>query len=396
MHFISYSENDTCALAQNLAEAIKAPAVICLSGDLGAGKSVFCRAALRALTRNPLLDVPSPTFTLVQTYDSPAGDLYHFDMYRLETPSDVYELGIEDALFDGISLIEWPEKTGTALEDIAQHTPINITIKNRENGARDITIENAPDHFKLPDPAPRITRAMITAAGIGSRLRPYTDNCPKPLVPVQGKPIMDYAISALREHGVTDIAVNAHYKGDMVAAHLDTLQAPQFHLFHEDNLLDTGGGIKNMLPAMNNSPFFVLSGDMIWTDAAASALSRMESAWNSDTMDLMLLLFPVSKMDTPGSGDYHMGTDTSPDKAAPPVRARDKSGDYMWTSIRICHPRLFDGAPDSAFSFLALMDKAEREGRLSAIIHDGHWYHISTSADLEWIEKNAALKGVSA
>jgi len=102
----------THGLAQCLARVAKPGDVIALSGDLGAGKTEFARAFIRALTE-PDEDVPSPTFTLVQTYESETLEICHFDLYRLEHPEDVFELGIEDALHDAVSLIEWPDRMGT-------------------------------------------------------------------------------------------------------------------------------------------------------------------------------------------------------------------------------------------------------------------------------------------
>ena len=88
--------------------------VIALHGDLGVGKSVFSRQFIRALT-TPDEEVPSPTFTLVQIYEADLGEVYHFDMYRLESPDDSLELGIEEAFSEGVSLIEWPSKLGSYL-----------------------------------------------------------------------------------------------------------------------------------------------------------------------------------------------------------------------------------------------------------------------------------------
>jgi tRNA threonylcarbamoyladenosine biosynthesis protein TsaE len=88
--------------------------VIALSGVLGSGKTVFARGFIRALA-GPDEEVPSPTFTLVQIYPSDAGPIHHFDLYRLEDAEEAWELGIEDAFADGISLIEWPERLGTLL-----------------------------------------------------------------------------------------------------------------------------------------------------------------------------------------------------------------------------------------------------------------------------------------
>lgn len=105
-------EAATQALGQRLADLLRPGEAICLSGPLGAGKSTLARALVRALT-TPDEEVPSPTFTLVQTYPVALGDgpaeLWHFDLYRLDRPDQVYELGIEEALAEGVSLIEWPE-----------------------------------------------------------------------------------------------------------------------------------------------------------------------------------------------------------------------------------------------------------------------------------------------
>ena len=106
-------EKATAAFAARLA-ALAAPGdVIALKGELGAGTTTLARAFIRA--RGGGETVPSPTFTLVQLYDLPGGTVWHFDLYRLRRPDEAWELGIEDAFRDGISLIEWPERLGDLL-----------------------------------------------------------------------------------------------------------------------------------------------------------------------------------------------------------------------------------------------------------------------------------------
>ncbi|MDB5491962.1 MAG: tRNA ((37)-N6)-threonylcarbamoyltransferase complex ATPase subunit type 1 TsaE [Micavibrio sp.] len=113
--FISTSEEETAEFARDLALLLRAGDVLFLEGDLGMGKSVFARALIRELSAAPDLEVPSPTFTLVQTYDTIKGPLWHFDLYRIKAPEDVYELGWEDALAEGIVLVEWPSRLNSAL-----------------------------------------------------------------------------------------------------------------------------------------------------------------------------------------------------------------------------------------------------------------------------------------
>lgn len=107
-------ETGTAAIAAAVAAVSTAGDVIALSGVLGSGKTVFARGFVRALT-GPAEEVPSPTFTLVQIYSAEAGPIHHFDLYRLEDAEEAWELGIEDAFVDGISLIEWPERLGALL-----------------------------------------------------------------------------------------------------------------------------------------------------------------------------------------------------------------------------------------------------------------------------------------
>lgn len=105
----------TGRLAGRLALALAPGDIVALVGDLGAGKTELARAIIRALTGDPEAEVPSPTFTLVQTYDTLEATVWHFDLYRLETPDEALELGLEEAFEDGISLIEWPDRLGAWL-----------------------------------------------------------------------------------------------------------------------------------------------------------------------------------------------------------------------------------------------------------------------------------------
>ena len=105
----SSSPNDTIVLAKEIAKNSKPGDLYCLYGDLGIGKSVFCRAFIQYLAAYPI-NVPSPTFTLVQTYETNHGVIWHYDLYRIQEPQEIYALDWEDALIDGIILMEWPER----------------------------------------------------------------------------------------------------------------------------------------------------------------------------------------------------------------------------------------------------------------------------------------------
>jgi tRNA threonylcarbamoyladenosine biosynthesis protein TsaE len=108
------NETETARVAQAVARAVDSGDVIALHGDLGSGKTAFARSFVRTLMAEDE-EVPSPTFTLVQTYPAEAATIYHFDFYRIEDPDEAWEIGIEEAFAEGISLIEWPERLGGLL-----------------------------------------------------------------------------------------------------------------------------------------------------------------------------------------------------------------------------------------------------------------------------------------
>jgi tRNA threonylcarbamoyladenosine biosynthesis protein TsaE len=118
-------ERATEALGATLAARLMPGDVVGLKGDLGAGKTTLARAIIRAAAADPDLIVPSPTFTLVEVYDTPRGAYWHFDLYRLDDPEQVYELGWEEALAEGIVLLEWPERLGPLLP---QHLGVTLEV----------------------------------------------------------------------------------------------------------------------------------------------------------------------------------------------------------------------------------------------------------------------------
>jgi tRNA threonylcarbamoyladenosine biosynthesis protein TsaE len=133
------NEAQTCALARQLASKITAPATLCLDGALGAGKSVFARAFLQALGVDG--EIPSPTFTLVQTYHAQGQEIWHMDAYRIEDAQEAQELGILDAFEQAICVIEWPGK----IADILPENRLDIFIErpSADVGARHITLEGS-------------------------------------------------------------------------------------------------------------------------------------------------------------------------------------------------------------------------------------------------------------
>ncbi len=226
-------------------------------------------------------------------------------------------------------------------------------------------------------------KAFILAAGLGTRMKPLTDKNPKPMMEVAGKSLIDRTIDHLRAANVNDITINTHHLANVLEDHLATYNSPKIHIAHEDKLLDTGGGIKAMRNNFGDDPFYVLSGDGLWSDGNNdSALKQLANAWDDEKMDILMLLQPISNMKiTKGIGDYHLEADGRA------LRSYDQTGDYMFTSIRINSPRIFRSTPETPFSYLTMMDNAQKRGRLFGLVHDGDWHHLSTPEDLKAVNQ---------
>jgi tRNA threonylcarbamoyl adenosine modification protein YjeE len=140
MDFVVRSEAETIERAQKLAAILQPGDVVFLNGDLGAGKTFFARALIRAMCGKADLNVPSPTFTLLQTYECERGLIGHFDLYRIKEPEEVYELGWEDALSDGIVLVEWAER----LNYLAPKDRLEISFEASLNNANRRAVSYTP------------------------------------------------------------------------------------------------------------------------------------------------------------------------------------------------------------------------------------------------------------
>ena len=219
--------------------------------------------------------------------------------------------------------------------------------------------------------------AMVLAAGLGTRLRPVTGTIPKPLVEINGRPLIDHALDRLTLAGVERVVVNVHYKAGMMADHLARRDRPEIELSEESELLDTGGGVARALPLLGEA-FFVVNGDVFWLDSKDSVLVRLADAFDpADTDGVILLQRTAAAVGYEGRGDYFL------DPPGKPRRRREpEAAPYLFAGIQLLHRRLFDDAPGRIFSLVRLLDRAEAAGRLSAIVHDGEWYHVGTPEGL--------------
>ena len=220
-----------------------------------------------------------------------------------------------------------------------------------------------------------VTAAMIMGAGLGSRMRPLTDDRPKPLVMVAGKTLIDHSIDRLAAAGVRRVVVNLHYKAEMLRAHLAQRSDVEIVFSDEsEKLLDTGGGVVKAMAHFGAAPFFILNSDSIWVEHGQPALPAMLAQWDARTMDGLLLLAEMqTAIGYDGSGDFALAADGHVG------RARDQPGKaYAYPGVQIVHPRLFAKAPDGAFSTNIMWDRAIASGRLFGTVLDGTWLHVGT------------------
>lgn len=223
------------------------------------------------------------------------------------------------------------------------------------------------------------TKAMILAAGLGKRMRPLTDQLPKPLISVAGKSMLERTFEHLERAGIQSIVINSHY----LASHINDFISrhyPETQISHEEILLETGGGIKKALPLLSDKPFFTLNGDSVWT--GPNSIQTMKKLWDGTKMDALLLLILRDKAHGyEGRGDFFLSEQNR--------LTRPKEGEiapYVYIGVQCVHPRLFEGAPDGPYSMNVLWNKALQNGRLYGCLHEGDWFHISTPHDLETFE----------
>jgi N-acetyl-alpha-D-muramate 1-phosphate uridylyltransferase len=236
-----------------------------------------------------------------------------------------------------------------------------------------------------------IGQAMVMAAGLGTRMRPLTNDRPKPLVMLAGKALIDHSLDKLREANVRDIVVNVHYLPDMVRQHL-AVHANDLDVAISDEsglLLETGGGLVKALPLLTSDPFYCINSDNVWTERNGNTLLNLAAAWDSDVMDALLLVVPVPQaFNHNGAGDFFMD-----DEGRLQRRGVRVSAPYIYTGIQILSHRFLRDPPTGPFSTNKLWDRAIAEGRLFGAVHSGDWFDIGSPAAIAPTEAKLMVDG---
>lgn len=223
---------------------------------------------------------------------------------------------------------------------------------------------------------------MVLAAGLGTRMRPLTDHLPKPLIPVRGKPLIDWTLDRFAAAGVPRAIVNVHYRADQMEAHLKSRARPEILISDERALLlETGGGLKRARPMLGEAPFFCTNTDAILVDDGEEPCAALAGAWRDRDTDALLLLVPIENASGyDGAGDFDL------DSEARPHWRTGALAPFVFTGLQIIRPALLDGAPEGPFSTRLLWEKAMAAGRMRAIIHRGPWMHVGDAEGLALAE----------
>nr|QJR98249.1 hypothetical protein PlAlph_2540 [uncultured Alphaproteobacteria bacterium] len=240
-----------------------------------------------------------------------------------------------------------------------------------------------PELRKLPQRKP-IDSAIVLAAGRGSRMQNLTDDCPKPLIKVGKKSLIDYNIERLHAANIGNLVVNLCYKGEMIRRHLDN-KFPELNISfsEETEALETGGGVKNALPMLKGSAFFVCNSDVFFIDRGYKpALWRMMDEWDGSKHDILLLLQPVNDICGDKGRDYRITPDNRPERN----EHKQPDFDYMFGGISIVSRKIFDGISADKFSLRDLFDIAQKQGRLGFIINNADFFHVGTPEALKAAE----------
>ncbi|WP_425039998.1 nucleotidyltransferase family protein [Primorskyibacter sp. S187A] len=215
--------------------------------------------------------------------------------------------------------------------------------------------------------------ALFFAAGFGTRMRPLTDTCPKPLIRVAGQTLLDHALALGEAIPLKRRVVNTHYRHEQIEAHL---AGRDILLSHETpDILETGGGLRQALPLLGEGAVFTCNTDAIWSDAAAMA--QLRAAWEPAQMDALLLCVPAARaIGHGGDGDFSL----SPDGQL------TRGGSLIYTGVQIIDPKGLSAISETSFSLNLLWTEMAAKGRLHGIVYGGAWCDVGQPESIQLAE----------
>jgi N-acetyl-alpha-D-muramate 1-phosphate uridylyltransferase len=204
---------------------------------------------------------------------------------------------------------------------------------------------------------------MMFAAGFGTRMKHLTQDQPKPMVNVAGRPLIDHALDLASAIAPDRIVANLHYKPEPLLAHLNGRNVQT--IVEDPDILETGGGLRNALPLLGKGPVFTMNTDAIW--AGPNPLAMLQDAWNPDIMDALLIGIPTAQaVGHSGTGDFVMDQDGR----------LTRGPGVIYGGVQIIKTDLLETIPDRAFSLNLLWDKMLTMGRMYGVRYTGKWCDV--------------------
>ncbi|WP_027966200.1 N-acetylmuramate alpha-1-phosphate uridylyltransferase MurU [Halomonas halocynthiae] len=218
-------------------------------------------------------------------------------------------------------------------------------------------------------------KAMILAAGLGTRMRPLTDHCPKPLLHVGGKPLIVHHLERLAAAGIDDVVINVSYRAEQIIAALGEGDAfgLRIHWSEEPTPLETGGGIRQALPLLGSSPFVLVNGD-VWSDFDPAQLE----CCSKDCANNLAQLVMVNNPEHHPNGDFHLDIHGK-------LHA-DGTPRLTYSGIALINPSLVAHHSPGRFPLAPLLRDAMQQGKVSGLHHCGQWVDVGTPERLQMLD----------
>ena len=231
-------------------------------------------------------------------------------------------------------------------------------------------------------------KALVFAAGFGTRMRPITLTLPKPLVRIGGRTMLDHMLDRLAESGVDEAIVNVHWLADQIEEHVQDRRSPCIKISDErELLLDQGGGIVKVLPEFAGKPFFICNTDALWIDDWEPQVARLARAWDGAKMDVLLLLADMkTSVGVEGRGDFFCDPQGRLSRPAP-----GEAAPYVYSGVGIIKSSLFEDSPAGPFRLAPTFFAAAEKGRLFGLTLEGRWLHVGSPDMIEEAEKIYAM-----
>lgn len=223
--------------------------------------------------------------------------------------------------------------------------------------------------------------AMVLAAGLGTRMRPLTDDRPKALVELDGRALVDHMLDRLAEGGVTRAVVNLHAFADRLETHLRARRSAPALAFSDERAapLETGGGIRHARRLLGDDPILVANIDSVWIETGRPAVAELRARFDPERMDALLLLTPTdSAMGFDGPGDFHMDTDGH---LTPRRVAGTATAPLAYIGVHATRPDAIYAHPPGKFSLMPdIWGTMAAAGRLHGVVLEGQWMHVGDPA----------------